>query len=152
MKNCFAVFLFGVLLSCSIFQSSEKRELIAIGREFEDTLKVLWKYDSVEQHYIQDKKLFFQTLSVHNNKYSKYLKTKDTAYITKLFGRKFLISTDKNDKIGSNKILSYMFTKYPCVGACKDWKCDALHFYFNDEEKGKIKYVDFRKESCSQVQ
>ncbi|MEO8210837.1 MAG: hypothetical protein ABI840_09755 [bacterium] len=153
MKNYIIAFTLCILFSCSIFQSAVKRDLIATGREFEDTLKVLWKYDSINQHYIEDKKFFFQSLSVPTNKYFKYLQTKDTSYVIKLLGRNFKIAPDTNIRAGYNKRITYMFTKHPCelnISKWSEFECKTLDFYFYDRDnRSKIKWVNFNIETAN---
>ncbi|MEO8210838.1 MAG: hypothetical protein ABI840_09760 [bacterium] len=127
-----------------MFQSAEKKEQKLVEKELRDTLKMLWKYDSVEKHYIEDKKFFFQALSVPTNKYTKFLMTKDTSYLTKLLGRKYMVSKDNSTQTSANKRLTYWFSPYPCTDAEKTReRCKSLDFYFDDRDMSRIKTINF---------
>lgn len=135
-----------ILLACKAMLTPEQKELENTCLQLEDTLIKIWKYDSLEQHYIDNPKSpFFLAWQLKDNKFRKCLESRDTSYVVKLFGKHFRYEvSEPYNKFGKDRLV-YMLTKYPCVGRGYEFKCKFLEFYFTND--GKITFVKYHDKS-----
>jgi hypothetical protein len=109
--------------------------------QFKDTIKKIWQFDSVENHYKYFSDLgFFDELDRTGNKYRACMEGKDTSYITKLFGNHYRYEVMPVDSKYPQRLV-YMMTKYPCLGKEVDYDCRSLYVYF--DKNGKILFVEY---------
>lgn len=96
--------------------------------QMEDSIASFWKYDSLELHYNGSYK-WLAEINLKKNKFRDCLISKDSSYIVKLFGDKF-ISSMTNDSLGTWLIYK---TSKPCTGHGRDYHCSSLKFLLNSK-------------------
>lgn len=115
-----------LLIALSACNTPKKLIVCDTCLQMEDSIASFWKYDSLELHYTGSYN-WLAEINFKNNKFRSCLISKDSSYIVKLFGDKF-ISMKTNDS--SARWLVYKTSK-PCTGHGREYHCSELKFLLN---------------------
>ncbi len=127
MKKYFSIFtLFYFLSACLTPDIASNSPYCS---QVLDSIQKTWKFDDTLGYYTANYKWLVE-LNNRGNETTTCFIGKDTAYITKIFGRKYEF---RNSRKYFPFVIIYPLSK-PCSGHGKDYHCSSLQFFFDSSQ------------------